>query len=332
MTNSRNVTVIVPCYNAQGCLEKSLRSLFSQSLQGLEIIVVDDCSTDATSEIVARLSEEYDDLVYLRLPENKGVHEARLAGLKKATSPWIGFLDADDIALPHMYQRMYEAGVQNGVDIVVCGSLRVTFEGKRISHKVIYPENRKISENLFDKFCRWEFGSGAVWNKLYRHETITPYQDLHFDWRQNCNEDLLLNIGCFLDASSVYLLKDVLHQYVENPYSATAKMKNTKGYIQTYRAYALAISLYAGRDVEIFEKITELYRRQLGFSCYQIGSLKDLHQVHREEIEEAINLIKDIYPLGLALIASRQVATPLSIRAIVDKVLKKFGARIYSGW
>lgn len=331
MANESKISIIVPCFNAQSTIEKSLKSLVYQTFQNLEIIVVDDCSTDATPSRIARLASEFHNFNYVRLDENKGVHEARLAGLKKVTSPWVGFLDADDIALPNMYQRMYEAGVREDVDIVICGSWRVTSEGKRVSPKVVFPSDTKISQDLFGKFCRWEFGTGALWNKLYRYEVIAPFQNLHFDWRQNFNEDLLLNIGCFSSATSAYLMKDILHKYVDSFKSATSQMQRSTGYMQTFRAYALALNLYKNRGYEILEQITELYRRQLGFSCYQLDNLKELNEESRNRIEEAVCLIQQVYPLGLYLIASRHLVPPLTVKFILDKGIKIIKNRIGLG-
>ncbi|WP_157746926.1 glycosyltransferase family 2 protein [Marinobacter sp. LV10R510-11A] len=85
------MSVIVPVFNGGDGLEFSLRSLLKQTLKKLEIIVVNDASTDNSEAVINHLASENGNIVAIHLPENQGVHEARLAGIKKAAAPWIGF-------------------------------------------------------------------------------------------------------------------------------------------------------------------------------------------------------------------------------------------------
>ncbi|MFD2837441.1 glycosyltransferase [Azotobacter vinelandii] len=117
--------------------------------------------------------------------------------MQHARGAWIGFLDADDVAHPDMFGSMHEVASEHLSDIVVCGSYRVAESGERLGTKISFVENTEISTDVFGRFCRFEFGTGMLWNKLYRREIILPFKEMDFPWRQNLNEDLLLNIGCF---------------------------------------------------------------------------------------------------------------------------------------
>ncbi|MCS5856864.1 glycosyltransferase [Klebsiella pneumoniae subsp. pneumoniae] len=85
------VSVIVPVFNAGAKLLPSIESLLNQTLKDIEIIIVNDASTDNSGSVIDQLAKENTNIVPVHFSENKGVHEARLAGLKKSTAPWIGF-------------------------------------------------------------------------------------------------------------------------------------------------------------------------------------------------------------------------------------------------
>ena len=321
MGSGKSVSVIVPVFNAAGSLERSVRSLMTQTLSDLEIILVNDASTDASASIIHRLAEECSNIIYIELPENRGVHEARLAGLAAANAPWIGFLDADDIALPDMFESMYRAGVEKSVDIVACGSYRVTSNRKRLEPKVKYPENMVVSDDLFARFCSFEFGTGTIWNKLYRREIVIPLVNLYYPWRQNINEDLILSIGIFLNASSLYLMKDIFHEYVLTDGSVTSSLGKGKSFVETYRAYAIALNLYAVSGDVVAQNICSLYRRQFDFPSYRVASLEEVYP-HKERLQEAVDLVSKSYPPGLAMIVPRNVRTS-NVKRVARTVFKK---------
>ena len=330
MINAPSVSVIVPVFNAGQGLERSLKSLLDQTLENLEIIVVNDASTDNSAAVLNRLASENRNIVVIHLAENQGVHEARLAGLKKATAPWIGFLDADDFARPDMFERLLDVADRQDVDIVVCGSWRVTSDRKPIAPKLRFKRSKKIDSDVFGKFCRFEFGTGMLWNKLYRREVIDPWAAMPFPWRQNINEDLLLNIGCFQKAQAVFLLDEILHEYVLNESSVTSTSDNAKAFVDTYRACALAVSIFSALGGDVMGKIIEMYRTQLSWDDYLIDDLNTV-LAHEEKLKEAVDLISRSYPPALALLPARQtpvmVGARLAIKSLVYRCLSLAGIR-----
>ncbi|WP_197025094.1 glycosyltransferase family 2 protein [Butyrivibrio proteoclasticus] len=95
-----DVSVVIPAYNRSKTIERAIRSVYSQTVPPLEVIVVDDASTDNTVQIVEHLQQEFDSLRLYVQKENKGAQEARNVGIKNAKGNWIGFLDSDDEWLP----------------------------------------------------------------------------------------------------------------------------------------------------------------------------------------------------------------------------------------
>lgn len=319
------VSVVVPVYNAGEKIVSTVQSLLGQSLTLLEIILVNDASSDNSAEIINALAETSNRVIAVHLNENSGVHEARLAGLRRASAPWIGFLDADDYARPEMFDVLLMAAESNNVDIVVCGSDRVTSERKIISPKLRFSSSKKVSKDVFQRFCKFDFGTGMLWNKLFKRSVIEPWFDLHFPWRQSINEDLLLNIGCFYQARSVYLLSDVLHEYVFDKNSVTSKMESGWAYVETFRAYVLAVTSYQHLGARALFSIIEMYRNQISWDTYRVPCSDDLN-IYRDRLEEAVRMLCDQNPYALAAIASRGSSDTVGAR-LAFKSLGEFALR-----
>lgn len=328
-----DVSVIVPVFNAGKGLEATLRTLLNQTLKNIEIIIVNDASTDNSADVINLLAAENDNIVPIHLTENMGVYEARLTGIKRAAAPWLGFVDADDFVHPGMFEVMLGAAKKHDVDIVVCGANRVTPERKPIGAKVRFECSKKVDTDVFEKFCRFEFGTGMLCNRLYRRDVITPYADMHFPWRQNMNEDLLLNIGCFHKADSVYLSDEILYDYVLNPSSVTSTTNNLAAYVELYRAYALAVSNYSKLGSDVICNIIEMYRIQLLWEVYQVDNINEI-LVYEPRLKEAVDLIYQSYPIAAAVLTVRQrsvwVRSELTFKSIVHRLLSALGPKLNS--
>ena len=116
------VSVIMPVYNSERTLIDSLSSLVNQTLTDIELILVNDYSTDNSLKILADCEAQFSDKVLLiNLNENHGAGGARNIGLSYASGDYIGFMDSDDIAVPDMFEKMYAKAISGNYDIVDCG-------------------------------------------------------------------------------------------------------------------------------------------------------------------------------------------------------------------
>jgi len=105
-----DVSVIIPTYNRSTLLQRSIESAKMQTIDNIEVIVVDDCSTDNTSEIVKKYSEE--EVKYIKHDKNKGVSAARNTGIKTASGMYLAFLDSDDVWHPQKIEKQLQV-IQN---------------------------------------------------------------------------------------------------------------------------------------------------------------------------------------------------------------------------
>ncbi|MEJ2140489.1 MAG: glycosyltransferase family A protein, partial [Gammaproteobacteria bacterium] len=122
--NQPPVSVIVPAYNVGPYIDQCLRSLKSQSLQSIQIIVVDDGSTDDTPERIQALQNGEGPSIEVVRQENAGLSAARNAGMALATGQYIGFVDADDWVSPRMFEKLYCKAVETDSEVVVCAGLK----------------------------------------------------------------------------------------------------------------------------------------------------------------------------------------------------------------
>ena len=117
------ISVVIPVYNAAPYLQRCLDSIYSQSYKNLEIICINDGSTDKSLEILSTYAKKEKRLVVIS-QENKGASAARNAGIERATGDFISFIDADDYILPGLYEKFMEYGGQSRPDIFM-------FNGRR---------------------------------------------------------------------------------------------------------------------------------------------------------------------------------------------------------
>lgn len=211
------VSVIVPVYNAEKSLENTLKSVLRQELKEIEIILVDDGSTDKSGEIINKYKNK-DSRIKAIFQKNTGVSGARNTGIKFATGRYIGFVDSDDLVVSDMFIKMYKKAINNNADIVCCGIV-LESNYKKIEIK---PTNKEmVIKYLFDKekyiykdayIDAWRKGFSECCNKIYKREIIN-YNNLYFDVNKKYGEDHEFNLKVFTKANNIVLLPDTLYLY-----------------------------------------------------------------------------------------------------------------------
>ena len=205
------ISVIVPVYNAGKYLEDCVESVLSQSYRNLELILVDDGSTDGSAELCDQIGAE-DERVRVVHQKNGGVSNARNAGLDIASGDVIAFLDCDDYILPGMYETMMDKMGAAGTRIAICtvmdeqedGSVRKVDTGETM---LITGRDalRNLVTGMGDKAGHRETVWFSVWNKLYDAALFNPVpgkkgQDepgIRFDPDTDSAEDVPVNLAAF---------------------------------------------------------------------------------------------------------------------------------------
>lgn len=205
------VSVIVPIYNAEKYLKQCLDSIVNQTLKEIEIILIDDGSTDSCAEIC----KEYltDSRVIYYYKENEGLAAARADGIERAQGEYVGFVDSDDWLELDAYEKMYLAAQKNYADIVFCNCVE-NEDGHRFS-----PEMRsgaynrqQIKEEILPKtlaYVNKQGGKRSIrWSnclRIYRMEHLKKNK-IHFDRRFRRSQDLQFTYDATLCAQNYYYL------------------------------------------------------------------------------------------------------------------------------
>ena len=177
------VSVIVPIYNVEKYLEKCINSLLSQTLEDIQIILVNDGSKDNSGTIAKKYAEKNKDKVIYVEKENGGLSDARNYGLKYATGDFVAFLDSDDYIEKNAYEEMYNKAIEENADYVECDFI---WE---------YPNKAKIDKQYKyqNKKEMLSFVRVVAWNKLIKRSLIIEhnlefpkglrYEDVEFTYK-----------------------------------------------------------------------------------------------------------------------------------------------------
>ena len=215
------ISVIVPAYNIGPWLGRSLDSLLSQTVPNLEIIVVDDGSSDNTAEVIREYAAKFDK-IHPVFKENGGVTSARLRGVQESTGEWIAFMDGDDYVEPQMYARLLENAKRANADISHCG------------HQVHYADGRveyvHQSGTIHEQDHRtglWELldnrdVSMSLCTRLYGRRLFEGLENWMDESIRN-NEDLLMNYYLFDRAETGVFEGNCPYHYILRKDSASCK-------------------------------------------------------------------------------------------------------------
>lgn len=163
MDHRIKVSIVVPVYNVAQYLSKCLDSLISQTLEEIEVIVVNDGSSDNSQFIIDDYVTRYPSKIHSFIKENSGLSDTRNYGIHHSRGEYIGFVDSDDYVDPNYCKKMYDEAVQSDAQIVVCGIAHLYL--KRIIN-TLYPTE------LFNKSVQnspriLEYANSFAWNKLF---------------------------------------------------------------------------------------------------------------------------------------------------------------------
>lgn len=221
---SVSVSIIVPCYNVAAYLDQCMESLTGQSMEDIEIICVNDGSSDRTAEIL-REWRDRDGRVRVIDRKNSGVSAARNSGMEEAAGKYIGFVDPDDVVERNMFRRLFDAAVEKDADVAVCGYHEFCDRGGMdMPESGWSPSAGFFPEEKAERFRRgtpWSRCAGTVWNKLIRRKLLEE-NGVRFVPGLRQGEDLYFCLMLLTVAPRLLILPDRLYHYRrERPGSAS---------------------------------------------------------------------------------------------------------------
>lgn len=206
--SKEKISIIIPCYNVEKYVEKCIKSIMNQTYSELEVIVIDDKSTDGTYDVLLKLKKEYNDrFILLQNEKNSGLAYTRNFGVKKATGKYIGFIDSDDYVAPDYYEVLVEKILNDKSDLVVDDIQLVDESGNNIGNVVkscILDEVSKVS--IIDNGL-----AASACNKLLRKDLLLKYPFLE----GKINEDVASIIPIIVHSDKISYTDKAVYNYVQ---------------------------------------------------------------------------------------------------------------------
>lgn len=210
LKNKELISVIVTAYNIKEYLPRCLDSLLAQTYSNLEIIVVDDGSTDGTGAVCEEYAARHGQISVIH-KENGGPSSARNAGVAVAKGEYIGYVDGDDWTEPDMYRDMLEACVENNAEIAICTYRQVGKGGEEIhpTGNVLTLSREEALEIYISGHSQCHIYH-SVWSKLFKREII---QDIDFPEGRK-SEDIMYTTWAMTKAAKCVFLDTAYYNYV----------------------------------------------------------------------------------------------------------------------
>ena len=257
--NAPAVSFIVPVYNAEQTLRRCVDSILGQDFKDIELLLIDDGSTDGSPAICDGYAEK-DPRVRVIHKENGGVSRARNLGISSAEGRYIQFVDSDDWISHDATAELYEAAAANDCDMVICDFYRVV--GKRVQQKGNIDETGVFSREIYAEYMMEnpaDFYYGVLWNKLFRRDIIEQY-GLRMNEEVSWCEDFMFVLEYLLHAKTFFAVQKPLYYYVK-----------TKGSLVSQ---GMSLARVVRMKAEVFECYNSFYKNVFSEEEYQKARLR----------------------------------------------------------
>lgn len=255
------VSVIIPVYNAEAYLEKCIRSILMQTLSEIEIICIDDGSTDGSGIILKQFAME-DNRIHLIEQQNQGVSIARNRGIEKAQGEYISFVDADDWAEPDFLELLYKNAKKADVLISICDY--VVEDKANLVNDVGVRKGKKLSQKKALEYAlRQDKYQGFLCNKLF-HNSLFREKQIRLDESLLILEDLVCVCQGILCVSKVYYQPAKKYHYNQ---CAGSTFQVTEKSESMYLASQKLIQMFADSPYRFVKDLTKSWH------CYSAGVL-----------------------------------------------------------
>lgn len=288
MSRDKLISVIVPVCNTEQYIERSIYSIINQTYKNMEIICVDDGSTDMSSAILDRLSQK-DRRIKVIHKKKEGVSEARNVALLEAKGDYIGFVDSDDYVAPDYYEKLTHILENDIVDIAACsyyidnaGNITTAQNKKKVPQEIM-----KIKEFLPYIYERDTYKGVAsyLWTRLIRKEIIKGNSNnLEVQFRKEFAglDDIVFVAELNLRSKNIQYIDVPLYYYFQRDGSIGHDNINQLNTLEWVRAYEWILDEYKKHDInkDILDIIWRMYIYRCGKLLETAIEIQDIDKVH----------------------------------------------------
>lgn len=313
------ISIIIPCHNSEEYINRCFSSVVNQSFDftAMEVIMIDDGSTDNTYKILTELSEKYHNVKVFHYDISRRAGGARNIGIQNASGYYISFIDADDFVHPSLFEKMYQKAMEYDCDIVQTK--------ERIVHEETYDSKVLGDDRLLDltvdsvrrEFIVNFFGL-SVRARLYKKSYIEKY-NIHFP--ENCayEDNFVSGIDLFA-ANSIYLLNEELYFYYPNNKSvmpSNYSSFHTQSRIQIIRDFINELD-----KLNLLKNANQNFRNELQYFCacrMYLEPYIDLEMITENQIQLLSESLNQLFPDILNNIYLNILQNP-SNRDVINKL------------
>lgn len=310
------ISIIVPVYNVENYINKCVDSIKNQSYSNLEIILVDDGSTDRSGEICDELAINDNRIIVIH-KKNGGLSDARNSGLKIMKGEYIGFVDSDDYIDSNMYEHMLRYMLDNQLDVVMCGTSSVFGEKEVTSKKFdsyILTDKEDIIEDVYSK--SYEGSTTTVCNKLFKRKIFSK---LYFKLNTTFEDDEIV-LSWINRVSRYGRISNPFYKYVQRDGSITHRKKYKSSIFDVINIYEKSRSIIYRDYRKVSESVNYRYwwahrcalDMLLGCVDYR-EHINDAYQIQSRIRKNIISIINNKYNSEKQLLAYVLIALNLNI-------------------
>ena len=232
------ISIIVPIYNLENYIERCLNSICNQTFKDIEIICINDCSTDNSLKKIEKFAENNSNIKIINLTKNKGVSAARNEGLKIAIGDYIGFVDGDYYIDLNFYEKLYSRATINNPDIVKGADVKM-IDSNGQSFQTVQNKNIKICKQAFN----YQF-----WTAIFKSSLIKE-NHLFFPEDNTCFEDPYWVTLAAYYAKNIEIVDDAIYHY-ERRLESQSNQIWTQKQIESYIKYIKILIDFGIKNIE----------------------------------------------------------------------------------
>ncbi len=227
-TQIPKISIIMPVYNAEKYLDRSVKSIITQTLENIEIILIDDKSTDESPKICDKYAKKDGRIKVIHKKQNEGPGYARNSGIKQAMGEYIGFVDSDDYISKDYYEKLYNRAKKYMVDISYANVRKdingkiLTKVGNNIPYKDKIVDTSKVVSAIFNSNSKKRLGM-SVWRAIYKREIINKNNILFKSEKECISEDIIFNLDFLRYSTKATFVEDTYYYYCNNEESSTTR-------------------------------------------------------------------------------------------------------------
>lgn len=270
------ISIIIPVYNVEKYLDKCLCSVRRQTYTNLEILLINDASTDQSGKICDAYMGQDARFRVIHLTQNKGVSHARNVGMEQALGDYIGFVDSDDYIEKDMFERLYKNLREHQADISICGVKRIGFgkfsKIRQADTPCVLSGQEAIVAMINEQIFGWE-----VYSKLFVRSSIMEYR---FHEKIHCGEDVLFSYQVFQAGGHISYLPDKLYNYVFRDNGAMRGKFSERRYTE-FLVYEF---LYEDSKVQYPELLTSIREKILNINIRFAVNIIESGEIRGKEL------------------------------------------------